>query len=374
MSKYFDWPNSLKRFVRFDGARAEDVNNALDELSAGLDNLDGDVDRALKLPAGSPDQTLNLTSGQRANLLLRFDANGNISAIAGGGRWRGDFAAATLYAVGDYYRDPVTKNIYSTVNQHTSTDVAGDLAAGRVQLAINVEDVELAKADAEAAATTATTQAGISTTQAGIATTQAGIAATQASNASASASAALVSENAAAASYDAFDDRYLGAKASDPTVDNDGDPLIVGALYFSTSLSVMRIWNGSTWQDASSSVNGTALRFEYTATAGQTTFAATYDVGFVDVYLNGVRLASADFTATDGSTVVLATGAADGDSVYIIGFGSFVTGIPVPGQTGEAGKFLSTDGEFLQWQEVPPSTPFSSNTALAQVQATALCF
>lgn len=180
MSKYFNWPSSLKRLVRFDAARAEDVNDALDELTAGLDQLDLDTDRSIKLPIGTADQTLAMTSGQRANLLLAFDSSGNIAAVAGGGRFRGDWLTATAYVVSDYFRDPVSKNIYSVVTAHTSGVLVDDITDGRVQLAINVADVEAAKTAAQNAAITATTQAGVATTQASTATTQAGVAATQA--------------------------------------------------------------------------------------------------------------------------------------------------------------------------------------------------
>ena len=54
-------------------------------------------------------------------------------------------------------------------------------------------------------------------------------------------------------------------------------------------------------------------RYTYTATSSQTTFSVTYEVGFVDVWLNGVKLHSSDFTATNGSTVVLSSGATAGD-------------------------------------------------------------
>ena len=53
----------------------------------------------------------------------------------------------------------------------------------------------------------------------------------------------------AAASYDSFDDRYLGAKASDPSVDNDGDALIAGATYFNTTSDSMKVYSGSAWSD-----------------------------------------------------------------------------------------------------------------------------
>jgi hypothetical protein len=58
------------------------------------------------------------------------------------------------------------------------------------------------------------------------------------SGAAASATAAASSATAAAASYDSFDDRYLGAKTSDPTVDNDGNALLTGALYWNSATGV----------------------------------------------------------------------------------------------------------------------------------------
>lgn len=72
-------------------------------------------------------------------------------------------------------------------------------------------------------------------------------AATSATNAANSASSAADSASAAAASYDSFDDRYLGSKTSDPTLDNDGNALITGALYFNSVAGEMRVWSGSAW-------------------------------------------------------------------------------------------------------------------------------
>jgi hypothetical protein len=72
-----------------------------------------------------------------------------------------------------------------------------------------------------------------------------------------------------------------------------------------------------------SGVTTTAYRTqtEFTATAGQTTFSVpSYTVGFIDVYRNGALLGSADFTATNGTTVVLAAGASAGDLVETVSF------------------------------------------------------
>ena len=69
----------------------------------------------------------------------------------------------------------------------------------------------------------------------------------------------------------------------------------------------------------------TQKRQAFTATAGQTSFATSgYSVGFVDVYMNGVKLAAADYTATNGSDVVLATAALVNDIIEIVAFTSFV--------------------------------------------------
>jgi len=165
------------------------------------------------------------------------------------------------------------------------------------------------------------TAAATSATNAATSETNAATSATSSAN---SAAAALVSQNAAAASYDNFDDRYLGAKSSAPTVDNDGDALITGALYFNSTTNIMNVYGSGGWQSAGSAVNGTSERNTYTATAGQTVFAATYDTGYIDVFLNGVKLLSGtDFTATNGTSITLASGASVNDVVDIVAYGTF---------------------------------------------------
>ena len=68
----------------------------------------------------------------------------------------------------------------------------------------------------------------------------------------------------------------------------------------------------------------TQHRESFTATSGQTTFAtAGYTAGFLDVYLNGSHLSPADFTATNGSDVVLASGASADDVCDIISYTAF---------------------------------------------------
>jgi len=109
--------------------------------------------------------------------------------------------------------------------------------------------------NASASASTATTQAGIATTQASNASTSATNAASSASAASSSASAASTSATNAATSAsdaqaikDSIDEFYLGAQASDPTLDNNGDPVTAGDWYFNTTADETRIYSGSAWQ------------------------------------------------------------------------------------------------------------------------------
>jgi hypothetical protein len=108
--------------------------------------------------------------------------------------------------------------------------------------------------------------------------------------------------------------------------------LDTGDLYFDTTVNELKVYGASGWQAAGSSVNGTSQRYNYTATNAQTTFTGadnngntlTYDAGYIDVYLNGVKLLNGtDVTVTSGSSVVLASGATTGDVVDIVAYGTF---------------------------------------------------
>jgi hypothetical protein len=111
---------------------------------------------------------------------------------------------------------------------------------------------------------------------------------------------------------------FSGATAPTGATINAGD------LWYDSTSNNLKYYNGSSWVIATTSVNGTANRNTYTATAGQTTFSATYDAGYIDVYLNGIKLiVGTDFTATSGTDIVLATGATLNDTVDIVGYGVF---------------------------------------------------
>lgn len=153
-------------------------------------------------------------------------------------------------------------------------------------------------------------------------------------NAAASESAAAASELAAANSaasaataLDSFDDRYLGAKASNPSTDNDGNPLVVGALYFNTTDDTMYVYEGGLWIPASSASVETFTQTEFVATGGQTIFTAPgavqWNSGLAWVHLNGVKLLDADHTFNSSTELELTVAAAANDEVVVTSFASF---------------------------------------------------
>lgn len=122
-----------------------------------------------------------------------------------------------------------------------------------------IDAVTTQATNAANSATSAASSATSAASSASSASASATTATSQASNASSSASAAASSAASAAASYDSFDDRYLGSKLSNPTVDNDGDPLVTGALYYNSTAGEMRVYNGSSWVAAYASLGGALI-------------------------------------------------------------------------------------------------------------------
>jgi hypothetical protein len=232
----------------------------------------------------------------------------------------------------------------------SASAAAGSASTANTQASNAASSASSASGSATAAATSATnaansaTSAGTSATNASSSATaaasSASSASTSATNASSSATAAASSATAAASSaasaaalLDNFDDRYLGPKSAAPTVDNDGDPLLQGALYFDTTSGKMRVYTASGWVDASAASQAALTIYRYTATSGQTTFSGTslngtvltYLAGGLVVSLNGIVLVGGgdDYTATNGTTIVLTSGATAGDTLEVYAFSSF---------------------------------------------------
>lgn len=197
-------------------------------------------------------------------------------------------AAASLATVTDQVGSGLARDMGSITTEDTST---GDW--------IDLSDVSAA---AETSATAAASSASAASTSASNASSSASAASTSASNAATSATAA-------AASYDSFDDRYLGAKSSAPSVDNDGNSLIIGALYFNSTTPGMYVWTGSAW----------------------TVMATSGDIESV----------TAGTGLSGGGTAGAVTVSLDTSSVYV-----------VPSQASNTGKFLTTDGTSASWVSI----------------------
>jgi hypothetical protein len=190
---------------------------------------------------------------ERAGKVFGFDSNGELVVTQELGTFKGNWSASTTYAVRDIVKDTSTNNIFLCKTAHTSsgsqplttnTDSAKwDLlvdAASATTSATNAAASATAAANSASAASTSETNAATSATTA---TTKAGEASTSATNAETAKTAAETAQAAAEAALDNFDDRFLGAKSSDPTVDNDGDALTDGALYFNTTDDVMKVYD-----------------------------------------------------------------------------------------------------------------------------------
>ena len=223
-------------------------------------------------------------------------------------------------------------------------------AASESAVATSASNTASSASSASTSASTATTQASSATSSASTATTKASEAVTSASNAAtsetnaaSSASAAFSSASSASASADAaltaldsFDDRYLGQKASDPTVDNDGNALVAGALYFNTTNSVMKVYEGSVWVAAYASLSGAALQVNNLSDLASATGART-NLGLG----TAATTAATDYaTAAQGVLADSATQPADLATVATSGGYADLTGKPT---LGTAAATASTD-------------------------------
>jgi len=477
---------------------AESHEDALDRLTFIAQQQQEEVDRSLKLSRTNTMTSTEFTVGatDRASKVLAFDSSGELSVTQELGTFKGTDATVTTaaYVERDIIKSTTTaelNNVYICV----ATSVVGDALTDTDHFSLLVDAVSAAssattattKATAAASsATAAASSASTASTQASNASTSASTASTQATNAASSATAAQTAQAAAEAALDTFDDRFLGAKSSDPSVDNDGNALIDGALYFDTTNDIMKVYDltntqwrqltltstnqtnvntvagaisnvntvagsisnintansnitnidtvagissnvttvagissnvttvagissnvtsvagnssninsavsnatnintvagavtnvntvasnisgvnsfadryrvassapsssldvgdlyfdttanelkvykSSGWAAAGSTVNGTSARFHYDISGTPTSVTGSdaagntlaYDAGFIDVYVNGVRMSTADVTVTSGDTVTFASALADGDEVDIVAFGTF---------------------------------------------------
>jgi hypothetical protein len=255
-------------YIANDPFPAESHEEGLDRSMMAIQQLQEEVDRSIKLSRTNTMNSTEFTIGDtdRANKVFGFDSAGELVVTQELGTFRGDWSASTAYEVRDIVKDTSTNNIFICLTAHTSS--------GSEPLTTNTDSAKWSLLVDAASATTSATAAAASATAASTSETNAATSATNAANsataaatsetnastsetnaassatsAASSATSAASSASAAEATLDLFDDSYLGSKSSNPTLDNDGNALQDGALYFDTTNNVMKVYDlgSTTW-------------------------------------------------------------------------------------------------------------------------------
>ena len=246
-------------YVENDPFPSASHESALDKLTLQVQEVQEELDRAIKLSRTNTMTSTQFTVGStdRASKVLAFDSSGEISVTQELGTVKGNWGASTTYAIRDIVKDTSTNNIFIALTAHTSsgsqplttnTDAAKwSLLVDAASATSSASAASNSASAASGSASTATTKANEAAASASTASGHKDTATTKASEATTAKNAAVTAQTAAEAALDSFDDTYLGAKSSAPSVDNDGNALAVGALYFNSSTNLLNVWNGSAW-------------------------------------------------------------------------------------------------------------------------------
>lgn len=178
---------------------ADSVEAALDKLTFMVQQHEETLGRTIRASRTNTitGAEFTISAANRANKLFAFDSSGNLSIAQELGTYRGNWAASTAYNQRDIVKDGGNDNLYFCNLAHTSS--------GTLPISTNTD---VAKWDL------------------------------------------LLDVSAFTTLYDQFDDRYLGAKNSDPALDNDGNTLIDGALYWNTTDNRLKVYDlgNTTWE------------------------------------------------------------------------------------------------------------------------------
>jgi len=328
----------------------EALNTDLDRLTAMVQQQETLDSRSLRLDQFDTPNSFNVLPAKaaRAGRVLQFnDTTGQPEA----GPTTSEVANAQTYATNASTSATAAASSASSASTSASSasTSATNAASSASAASTSASNASSSASSASTSASNASTSASNASTSATAASGSASTASTQASNASSSASAAASSASSAAtsatnaaaaqtaaesardatlAAYDSFDDRYLGAKSSDPSVDNDGNALIAGALYFNSTDGIMKLYTGSAWVAAYVSGSGFLALSGGTMT-GQVAFAAG-SVSAPSIAVSGDTNTGIFFPAAD--TIAFAEGGVESmriDSAGNIGIGTNSPSYPI---------------------------------------------
>jgi len=325
-------------------SEVETVANDLNEATSEIETVANNIDNVNTV--GTNIANVNTVAGNDTNITTVAGNNANISTVAG--------ISSNVTTVAG-----ISSDVTAVAGDATDIGTVATDISNVNSVATNIADVNTVAGNNANITTVAgvnadvTTVAGISSDVTSVANNNANVTTVAGSIANVNnvggdiANVNTVASNLA--SVNNFGEVYRISATAPTTSLDDGD------MWFDTTASKLKIWNGSSFDLAGSSINGTSARFKYTATASQTTFTGAddngntlaYDAGYIDVYLNGVHLDPSDYTATDGSTITLNSGATLNDELYIVGFGTFsVADFDASGLTGTINIARIADGSI----------------------------
>lgn len=261
-------------YVENDPFPAESHEEALDRLTFITQQMQEEIDRSIKASVTNTISSSEFTiaAADRANKIFAFDGSGDLSVTQELGTYQGNWSASTAYAARDLVKDTSTNNIFLANTAHTSSgsqplttntdsakwDLIVDAASASASATAAAASATTAEGHADDAAASAATASGHATTASGHATTAAGHATTaegHKNDAETAKTAAEAAQVAAESAETDFRDTYYGSFADNSAAETyqtgtNGGTVDTGDLYFNTTSNTLKIYNGTSWQDA----------------------------------------------------------------------------------------------------------------------------
>jgi hypothetical protein len=187
----------------------------------------------------SNNTNINTVAGNMSSVTAVSGNAGNITTVAG--------ISSAVTTVSN-----VAPNVTTVASISTNVSTVAGISANVTSVAGNASNITIVSNNTSNINTVAANISDIDTVVTNIVDIQnaeenADAAAASALAASAAQTAAESARDATLAAYDNFDDRYLGVKTSDPSLDNDGNALVAGALYFNSTDGAMKVYTGTIW-------------------------------------------------------------------------------------------------------------------------------